>query len=81
MQSHPASLRSLRKGIQMEDVPSTLELIVSWLPLILMLSVFGYFTMKLVKVQRRSAAALERIGSKLEAIETRLKERDEPRTS
>ncbi|MER8385456.1 hypothetical protein NKJ46_33945 [Mesorhizobium sp. M0166] len=57
----------------MEDGSSSpLGIIISWLPMVLMLGVFGYFVMKLLRVQRGSVAALEAIAQKLSDIDARL---------
>lgn len=49
-----------------------IEYVVAWIPIVLMLGVFGYFVMKLVHAQRRSVAALEDIARKLEQIDQQL---------
>lgn len=51
---------------------TVLGYIVAWIPIILMLWIFGYFVMKLVRVQRGSVAALDRIAIQLEMIQRRL---------
>ncbi|MDR7034632.1 hypothetical protein [Mesorhizobium sp. BE184] len=51
---------------------AVLGYIVAWIPVILMLWIFGYFVMKLVRVQRGSVAALDRIAMQLEMIQRRL---------
>lgn len=50
--------------------------IISWLPMVLMLWFYAYFGMKLVRVQRASAAALETIAHKLGDIDDRLARRE-----
>jgi hypothetical protein len=53
-------------------VESFFTIFVAWLPVALMLFVFGYFCMKVVGAHRRSAAALEKIAQKLTDIDARL---------
>ncbi|WP_146770238.1 hypothetical protein [Mesorhizobium hawassense] len=51
--------------------------VISWLPMVLILWIYVYFGMKLVRVQRTSAAALETIARKLGDIDARLARREE----
>jgi len=45
-----------------------ISFIVAWIPIVGILWIFGHFVMKLVKVQKKSVAALERIADQLEQI-------------
>ncbi len=46
--------------------------IISWLPMVVILWIYVYFGMKLVRVQRTSAAALDKIARTLGDIDARL---------
>lgn len=56
----------------MEEQSGIIALIIAWLPLVSMLVIFGYFSMKVVRAHRQSAAALEKIAQKLTDIDDRL---------
>ena len=59
-----------------EGMTALLGYVISWLPMVLILWLYVFFGMKLVRVQRTSAEALKTIAQKLGDIDARLARRE-----
>ena len=64
-----------------QGMTALLGYIISWLPMVVILWIYVFFGMKLVGVQRKSAAALETIAQKLGDIDARLARREQGQSS